>query len=57
MKKPTPQQIAYAFRNADEEFSFQKSTEFLIAYTADQLGIPYGDVVSALASVHAKDGQ
>jgi hypothetical protein len=49
VSRPSPQRIRQAFRSADEQFDGDRSTEFLGAYVADQLGIEYGDVFDALA--------
>ena len=47
--RPSAQAIREAFEAADEQFDGDKSTSFLGAYVADQLGIEYGDVFDALA--------
>lgn len=50
----TDQEIEQAFQDAWDEFGDDASTEFLLGITADRCGCDYGDVVDALASVHAK---
>lgn len=47
---PTDQEIANAFHAAAEEFGDDKSTEFLIAITADRMACDPDEVVSALAT-------
>ena len=48
MTQPTAKEIDDAFNNAEDEFSDDKSTEFLCAIVADRLGIDYGDVIAGL---------
>lgn len=48
----TDKEIEQAFQDAWEEFGDDKSTEFLIAITADRCCVNYERVVDALASLH-----
>lgn len=52
-ERPSADEICKAFDSAWDEFGDDKSTEFLLAITADRLGIEYGDVVDALAERHS----
>jgi len=51
----TDQEIDDVFQDAWDEFGDDKSTEFLIAITADRCGVDYERVVDALVSVHDKE--
>lgn len=56
MSKHTPsmtnKEIKQTFQDTWEKFGDNKSTEFLIAITADKCGVSYERVVDALASFH-----
>ncbi len=54
---PTPDYITKVFHDAEEEFGDDKSTEFLIAITADRLGIEYGDVADGLYEQAKAEGR
>ena len=47
--KPDANRIVDAFHAAWDEFGDEKSTEFLIAITADRCDVGYMDVATALA--------
>lgn len=49
-RRPEPAQIRAAYKAADELFDGDKSTEFLGAYVAGELGIQYDEVFDALAA-------
>ena len=51
MTQPTAEEIDDAFNDAEEEFGYEVSTEFLCAIVGDRLAIDYGDVIAGLAEV------
>lgn len=53
--KPTTAEIVTAFETAEEIHGEDKSTEFLMACTAEIAGVEYGDVVDALAGQAQKE--
>ena len=54
-RRPTDQELEAEFQSAWDEFGDEKSTEFLVAITADRMLVDSERVYDALANIHDAD--